>query len=118
MSALASLVRGPRSAWATLVLALVAVGLLFALLPKTSSDASPEAGLPAGSPAAQVNDLLQRFPSADSTAGLLVWTRGSGEALTDGDRAAIATRAAALAELSNAPQAVRPQFSEDGTAAL
>src|SRR3954469_3597835 len=118
MSALAFLVRGPRSAWATLVLAVLAVGLLFALLPKTSSDASPSAGLPAGSQAAQVTDLLQEFPSADSTAGLLVWTRGSGEALTDEDRAAIGARAAALAELSSAPPAVRPQFSEDGTAAL
>src|SRR4051794_11843427 len=80
MSALAFLDRGPRFAWATLVLALLAVGLLFALLPKTSSDASPSAGLPAGSPAAQGTDPLPEVPPPHSTPRPLVWTRGGGGA--------------------------------------
>ncbi len=100
------------------MLALVAVGVLFALLPKTASDASPEAGLPGSSEAAQVDALLDDFPSADSTAGLLLWTREDGGTLTDGDRAAVQARAAELAELSPVPQAVRPRFSADGAAAL
>src|SRR4051812_28626902 len=118
MSALAFLVRGPRSAWTTLVLALLAVGVLFALLPKTASTATPEVGLPQSSDAAQVNALLQDFPSADSTAGLLLWSRADGQPLSDADRAAVVERAGALADLSTVPQAVRPQFSADGTAAL
>ncbi|BDZ44900.1 hypothetical protein GCM10025866_08090 [Naasia aerilata] len=117
MTALAFLVRRPRNAWSTLLLSLLAVGVLFALLPKTASDASPQAGLPDSSQAAQVSALLERFPGAESTAGLLVWTRDGAE-LTDADRAAVATRAADLAELSSVPQAVRPVFSDDGKAAL
>lgn len=117
MSALVLLVRGPRSAWTTLVLSLLAVAVLFALLPKTASDASPQAGLPDSSEAAKVTAQLAQFPGAESTVGLLLWTR-EGEELTGADREAITGRVADLAALSSVPQAVRPQFSDDGTAAL
>lgn len=127
MRALAALVRGRRAAWSTLVLSLLGIAVAFALLPEAASDASPEAGLPSGSEAARVTELLRGFPSANTTAGLLLFTRSSGDIradgaardeLTENERAAIVARVAALAQLSSAPDAVRPAFSEDGTAAL
>ncbi|MFD1713301.1 MMPL family transporter [Amnibacterium flavum] len=112
-----SIVTGRRSAWFTLVGSLLVIGALFAALPKEASSDAPAAGLPSSSQAAQVDALLEKFPSADQTAAILVWSRG-GEQLNEADRSAITERAAALAEDSTTPQAVQPQFSEDGEAAL
>ncbi len=111
------LVRSRRRAWLVVVLAVLATGALFALTPRVESDASPEAGLPAETQSAQVAALLAQFPDADASAALLVWERG-GEQLSAADQEAVGERAAALAEESTTPEAVRPQVSEDGTAAL
>lgn len=104
-------------AWVVLVVALLAAGALFALTPTVESDAFPSSGLPADTQSAQVAAALESFPDADATVALLVFER-AGDALTDADRTAITERAAALAEESTTPMAVRPQISEDGTAAL
>ncbi|MBD8658799.1 MMPL family transporter [Frigoribacterium sp. CFBP 8754] len=117
MRALARLVSGHRSAWAVLGGTLVAVALLFAFLPSGGDDAFPPSGLPDDSQAAEVTALLDEFPSSDTTVGILVWSRG-GAALSDTDVASVSARAEALAALSTTPQAVRPQVSDDGTAAL
>ncbi|MGA1836753.1 MMPL family transporter [Herbiconiux sp. 11R-BC] len=117
MRSIARFVSARRTAWVALGLAAVAIALLFALLPKGSSTAYPSSGLPDSSEAAQVTALLAEFPSADSTAALVVYSR-DGEALTDADRAAITANSATLAAGSLAPQAVQPQFSDDGKAAL
>lgn len=95
----------------------LAVALLFAFLPAGKSSSAPASGLPASVDSARVTALLAQFPSADTTAGIIVFGRGDA-ALTAADRAAIESRAAALAKKSSAPQAVRPEFSDDGTAAL
>jgi RND superfamily putative drug exporter len=109
----------PRgTAWITLGLAVIAIAALFALLPKSAADSYPPSGLPDSSDAAQVTALLADFPSADTTAGILVWSRDDGLLLSDADKAAITANAATLAEQSIAPQAVAPQFSDDGLAAL
>jgi RND superfamily putative drug exporter len=121
MRAIARFVSGLTArgtAWITLGLAVVAVAALFALLPKSASDSYPSSGLPDSSEAAQVTALLADFPSADTTAGIVVWSRDDGILLSDADKAAVTANAAALAEQSIAPQAVVPQFSDDGTAAL
>ncbi|NRD25208.1 MMPL family transporter [Frigoribacterium sp. VKM Ac-2836] len=117
MRTLARIVSGHRTAWAVLAATAVAVALLFAVLPASEGDAAPPSGVPDTSQSAQVTDLLSRFPSADTTVGILVFRHG-GDRLDDLDLAAIDDRAGALAELSTTPQAVRPQVSEDGTAAL
>ena len=117
MRALARLVSGHRSAWAVLGGTLVAVALLFAFLPSGGDDAFPPSGLPDDSQAAEVTALLDEFPSSDTTVGIVVWSRG-GAALSDADVASVSARAEALAALSTTPQAVRPQVSDDGTAAL
>ncbi|KQR46363.1 hypothetical protein ASF82_02330 [Frigoribacterium sp. Leaf164] len=117
MRALARLVSGHRSAWAVLGGTLVAVALLFAFLPSGGDDAFPPSGLPDDSQAAEVTALLDEFPSSDTTVGIVVWSRG-GAALSDADVASVSARAEALAALSTTPQAVRPQVSDDGAAAL
>ncbi|MGD8168741.1 MMPL family transporter [Herbiconiux sp. P16] len=121
MRAIARFVSGLTArgtAWITLGLAVIAIAALFALLPKSAADSYPPSGLPDSSEAAQVTALLAEFPSADSTAGILIWSRDDGILLSDADKAAITANAAALAEDSIAPQAVVPQFSDDGLAAL
>ncbi len=120
MRAIARFVSGMTtrgSAWIALGIAVLAVGALFALLPEGSADSYPPSGLPDSSEAAQVTALLADFPSADTTVGILVWSR-DGDALTEADKAAITANATALADASIAPQAVVPQFSDDGAAAL
>ncbi|TAJ48362.1 MAG: MMPL family transporter [Herbiconiux sp.] len=117
MRSIARFVSGRGTAWIALGIAAIAIVLLFALLPKGSSDAYPPSGLPDSSEAAQVSALLSEFPSADTTVGIVVFDRG-GDALTEADKTAITANAATLAEGSIAPQAVVPQFSDDGTAAL
>lgn len=109
-------VRSRRGAWTTVLSALVAVGALFALLPSSSESGFPQSGLPESAPSARVAALLEEFPSAGTSAGILLWSREGG--LTEEDGAAIAERASELAALSSTPEAVRPQFSEDGRAAL
>ncbi|MWV48434.1 MMPL family transporter [Rathayibacter sp. VKM Ac-2803] len=116
MSPLALLVRSRRRAWITVLAAVVAVGALLALLPSGGESGFPQSGLPDSAPSAKVAALLEEFPSADATAGVVLWNRDSG--LTDDDTAAIGERAAELATLSTTPEAVRPQFSDDGRAAL
>lgn len=117
MRALWRFISGKRTAWAVLGATVVAVGLLFAFLPTPETDAYPASGLPDSTQSAQVAAALEDFPSAEQTAAILVWNR-EGSSLTDDDRAAIQERATALAADSTAPEAVRPQFSDDGDAAL
>ena len=117
MTAIWRFISGRRTAWIVLVGTIVAAGLLFSFLPKNTGDVFPSTGLPANSQAAQVDALLAKFPSAEQTAAILVWSRGD-SLLTTADRTAITERTTALGELSTAPRATAPQFSTDGTAAI
>ena len=117
MTAIWRFISGRRTAWIVLVGTIVAVGLLFSLLPKSASNQFPSTGLPTSSQAAQVDAALAKFPSAEQTAAILVWSRGDAT-LTAADRTAIAERATALGTLSTAPRATAPQFSVDSTSAL
>ncbi|QNE47252.1 MMPL family transporter [Glaciihabitans sp. INWT7] len=117
MTAIWRFISGRRTAWIVLVGTIVAVGLLFSLLPKNSGDSFPSTGLPSSSQAARVDAALAKFPSAEQTAAILVWSRGD-STLTAADRGAITSRATALGELSTAPRATAPQFSDDGKAAI
>ena len=110
-----------RSGAALLIAAFAILGALFALLPKSMPDAVPPQGAPPAAESTKVARLLKEFPDADQTAALVVFATSDGAqraVLTDPQRAAIDRRAAALAGYSTAPQAVRPLFSKDGTAAL
>ncbi len=110
-----------RGGAALLIGAFAILGALFALLPKSMPDAVPPQGAPPAAESTKVAGLLKEFPDADQTAALVVFATSDGaqrEVLTDPQRAAIDQRARALAGYSTAPQAVRPVFSKDGTAAL
>lgn len=119
MRQLAKLETGKVSAILVIVFGFLIVGALFGLLPKSSGDSYPGTGLPSDAESAKVSALLTKFPGADQSAGIIVWSRGSDAAakLSDADRAAIAATLPALAKLSTVPQAVHPVFSDDGSAA-
>lgn len=117
MRTLARIVSGHRTAWAVLAATAVAVALLFAVLPASEGDPAPPSGVPDTSQSAEVTEILASFPSAETTVGILVFSHG-GDRLDAADLAAVDARAASLAELSTTPQAVRPQISDDGTAAI
>ena len=117
MTAIWRFISGRRTAWIVLVGTIVAVGLLFSLLPKNAGADFPTTGLPTSSQAAQVDAALAKFPSAEQTAAILVWSRGDSP-LTTADRTAITERTTALGKLSTVPRATAPQFSKDGTAAI
>jgi RND superfamily putative drug exporter len=117
MIALWRFISGRRTAWLVLAGTIVVVGLLFSLLPKSAGTDFPSTGLPASSQAAQVDAALAKFPSAEQTAAIVVWSR-DGATLTAADRTAITERAAGLGDLSTAPRATAPRFSDDGTAAI
>ncbi len=117
MTAIWRFISGRRTAWVVVVGTIVAVGLLFSLLPKNAGADFPSTGLPSSSQAAQVDAALAKFPSAEQTAAILVWSRGASP-LTPADRTAITERTMALGDLSTAPRATAPQFSADGKAAI
>jgi RND superfamily putative drug exporter len=117
MTAIWRFISGRRTAWAVLAATIVAVGLLFSLLPANESDGFPSTGLPDSSQAAQVDAALAEFPSAEQTAAVVVWSR-DGKALTAADKEAITARSAALGTESTEPRATAPRFSDDGTAAI
>jgi RND superfamily putative drug exporter len=110
-------ISGRRTAWIVLAGTVVAVGLLFSLLPAHKSDAYPSTGLPDSSQSAQVDAALAKFPSAEQTAAVVVWSR-DGKQLTAADRDAITARSTALGTESTVPRATAARFSEDGTAAI
>ena len=121
MRLLARLQTGRVSALVCLLVAIVTSGGLFALLPQATGGAFPTSGLPSTAESSRVDTLLEEFPGADQTAGLLVWTRPNGDQrreLTSADQRAVTARVAALAELSSTPAAVRPQVSKDKTAII
>ena len=118
---LARIETGRVSAIVVLVIALAAVGALFALLPSGGDSAVPDSGAPASSQSSKVTALLKKFPGADQTAALVIFSRSADPGvaeLSDADKAEIGERVSALAQESTTPAAVRPQFSEDGTTAL
>ncbi|RWZ68398.1 MMPL family transporter [Labedella populi] len=118
MATIARFLSGRITAWVTLALSVIIAGLLFALVPSVESDAFPDTGLPASAESARAAALLDEFPSAEATAGILVWSREDGGELSADDLASIADRAAALADLSTTPPAVVPRPSDDGLAAI
>ena len=118
MRVLARAQTGRISAFVCLAIAIGIVGALFALLPGAAGDSIPSIGAPASAESSRAAAILDDFPDADQSAGIIVWSRPSGDALaalSEQDLAAIADASARLAALSSAPEAVRPQFSEDGT---
>jgi putative drug exporter of the RND superfamily len=111
--AITNFVTGRRTAWITLLGCLVALGLVFALVPQPTVSDTLAAGLPASSDSQRVAALLARFPTANTADGLIVWSRVDGHPLTSADRTAVDHQVPALAALTTQPQDVRAQVSVD-----
>ncbi len=117
MNAITRFITAARTSWIVLVVGIAATAGLFVAAGYQSADSAPPVGLPESAESVQAAALLEQFADDDSTSGLLVFGRESGE-LTDDDLAAITERTAALADISLDGFVPPPSVSDDGTTAL
>ena len=117
MIALTRFITAAKTSWIVLITGLAATAALFIAAGYQSADAAPPVGVPDSAESVQVAALLEEFADDDSTSGLLVFGRESGE-LSENDLEAIADRTEALAELSIDGFLPPPSVSDDGTTAL
>jgi RND superfamily putative drug exporter len=109
---------GRVRSWIVLLIAVLATGAAFALIPSDDSAGFPASGLADSVESAQVAALLDDAPSGDTTVGIVLITRADGDDLDAGETAAAAEAAARLADLAIEPRAVVPVPAEDGSAVL
>lgn len=118
MNAFLRFLTAARTSWIGLVLAVLAVGGVFALAGEKGADTAPGVGLPDSAESVQAQALVEEFPSADTTSALLVFASQSG-ALSETDLAAInAAGFGALADLAAGGFVPPAQVSDDGSVAL
>ena len=111
-------VTSAKTSWIVLVLAGLIAGGFFALGSGAESETAPTVGLPDSAESVQVDELLEEFPSADTTSALLVFAADDGELSSD-DIALIGEKAAGeLADFTPDGFVPPAQISEDGTVAL
>jgi len=118
MAALLRLITSAKTSWIVLLLAAGAVAALFAWGSTEEAETAPAVGLPDSAESVQVDRLLEEFPGADTTSGLLVFAAEDG-ALTQEQRAAIEAKAfGELTDLTPEGFIPPPQVSENGEVAL
>ena len=111
-------VTSAKTSWVVLVLAALVAGGFFALGSGSDAETAPTAGLPDSAESVQVDELLEEFPSADTTSALLVFAADDGE-LSPESLALIGAKAAGELAAFTPDGFVPPaQVSEDGTVAL
>ncbi len=103
-----------RGAWIALGAVLLGFTILFGLFGRAEAPEGVDPA-PADSESAQVAELLEKFPDADTSSVLVVVTRDDGAELTETDAAALADLIPALDDDGTpAP----PVISDDGEAAV
>ena len=117
MIALTRFITAAKTSWIVLVVGIAATVALFVAAGYQTADAAPPVGLPESAESVQAAELLEQFADDESTSGLLVFGRESGD-LSDDDLAAITERTAELADLSLDGFVPPPTVSDDGTTAL
>lgn len=117
MIALTRFITAAKTSWIVLVAGIAATVALFVAAGYQTADAAPPVGLPESAESVQAAALLEQFADDESTSGLLVFGRESGD-LTDDDLAAITERTAALADIALDGFVPPPTVSDDGTTAL
>ncbi len=117
MRRLTGFITGKKTSWIVLVAAVIVAGVLFSLGSGVSSDTSPGVGLPSSAESAKVDELLKKFPSADQSSAILVYTR-DGNKLTADDLTAIGTASTALADEAVDGFIPPPAVSDDSTTAI
>ena len=75
MTAFINFITGRRGAWATLLIGLIFAALAFGPLRAATTETAPTNGLPADSETSLVTEALKKFPSADSTAAFIVYSK-------------------------------------------
>lgn len=116
MNPLTALVRSWKTALATVIAALIAVGVVLSLTPQERLLPEVSSGLPASYQSAEAELRAAALPTKDTAPAIVVFSH-DGE-LDRTDRAAVAERAEALAPLAAGGQVAPPQYSEDGTVAV
>ena len=117
MIAITRFITAARTSWIVLVVGLAATAALFVAAGYQSADAAPPVGLPDSAESAQAAALQEQFADDDSTSGLLVFGRESGE-LRDDDLAAIAERIVELSDIALDGSLPPAAVSDDGTTAI
>ncbi len=117
MNAITRFITAARTSWIVLVVGIAATAGLFVAAGYQSADSAPPVGLPDSAESVQAAALQEQFADDDSTSGLLVFGRESGE-LSDDDIAAITERTFALADIAQDGFVPPPTVSDDGTTAL
>ncbi|GAA3600012.1 MMPL family transporter [Klugiella xanthotipulae] len=117
MKKITEFVTGKRTSWIVLAAAFLAIAAVFSLGSGSSGESSPGVGLPSSAESQKVADLQATLPGADSTAGILVFSR-DGDTLTDDDMAAISDASARVADLAEGGMVPPPTVSDDTTVAL
>jgi len=118
MAALTRFITGAKTSWIVLLAGLAAsVGLIVAA-GYESADSAPGAGLPDSAESVQAAALQEQLVvDDDSTSGLLVFARDSGE-LDEDDLAAITERTVELSDIALDGFVPPPTVSDDGTTAI
>ena len=116
-SAVAAFVTGRLGAWLTILIALLASGLLIGGAGKAYDSNAASASLPTSAESARAAVLQQQLPSSKTNPALIVYAR-EGEVLTAGDRAAIQAGRAAFGPIAVGGPVSPAVYSPDGRAAL
>ena len=118
MAALTRFITGAKTSWIVLLAGLAASAGLIVAAGYESADSAPVAGLPESAESVQAAALQEQLVVDDnSTSGLLVFARESGELGTD-DLEAITERTVELADISRDGFVPPPTVSDDGTTAI
>ena len=118
MNPLTVLVRSWRTALATVIAALIAVGVVLSLTPQDRVLPEVSSGLPASYQSAEAELRAASLPASDTAPAIVVVSRSDAGPLDKADRAAVAERAEALAPVAAGGQVAPPQYSDDGTVAV
>ncbi|GAA1684306.1 MMPL family transporter [Microcella alkalica] len=117
MIAISRFIAAARTSWIVLVAGIAATAALFVVAGYQSADSAPPVGLPDSAESIQAANLQEQFRDDDSTSGILVFGRESGELSAD-DVAAITVRAGELGDIALDGFVPPTTVSEDGTTAL
>ncbi|MFG1885144.1 MMPL family transporter [Micromonospora sp. NPDC049102] len=118
MSVFTRVARGRLAAWLTVAAALVIAAIVVGV-PRPDNPAPVSAtGLSAEWQSTQVQRLQDQLPTSDVQPAVVVVSRGDGAALSEADRAVLASRSGDLGRLAMGGRVSPTQVSPDGTVAL
>jgi putative drug exporter of the RND superfamily len=115
---LSALAGSSRRAWATLVLSLVAVGVVLSMPTPDPAPPDSSSGLPADFQSVQVERLQAQLPTTGVEPVFAVVSRSDGAALTEQDLGRVADRAAEADGGTPGAPPVPPEVAPDGTVAV